>query len=308
VWNRSGLIFEPKGKRPWMHSHACTPTAFLQNEDTIRLLFAPRNEKGQSIPSYLDVSAEDPQQVLALGERPIMTLGKTGTFDDGGIMPCCVVPFEDELRLYYVGWNASVSVPYRNAIGMAVSRDGGKSFERAFPGAVVDRNRDEPYFTASPWVFRRGDTWQMLYTSTVRFVEVEGRQEPIYVIMQATSHDGIEWQRDAKPVLPARHDEEAIARPTVDTHDGVYRMWFCHRASRNFRNGPGSYRIGEAISQDGLSWERLDRSGGPDTTPGVFDAKMQTYPCILRHRGILHLFYNGNGFGERGIGHAWRKA
>ncbi len=47
-----------------------------------------------------------------------MPLGKLGTFDDGGIMPCCVVPTDNGLYLYY--------------------------------------NRYEPYFTASPYVIKEG--------------------------------------------------------------------------------------------------------------------------------------------------------
>jgi predicted GH43/DUF377 family glycosyl hydrolase len=306
MWQRSGLIFEAAGKRPWMASHACTPTAFLLNDETIRILFAPRNEDGQSIPSYVDVSAVDPTRVLAVGEAPIMPLGETGTFDDGGIMPCCVVENGDELWLYYVGWNASVSVPYRNAIGLAVSRDRGRTFERMFPGAIVDRSRTEPYFTASPWVYHQGETWHMLYTSTIRFLKVGGRQEPIYVIMKATSNDGIEWDRPGEAALPVRHDEEALARPTVVQLNDGWHMWFCHRGSRDFRDGADSYRIGRAHSSDGIDWERLDDEAGPASEPGQFDDAMQTYPCVLRHENTLHLFYNGNGFGREGIAHAWR--
>lgn len=306
MWARSGLIFETAGQREWMHSHGCTPTAIALDHERIRVIFAPRNALGQSIPSYIDVSAEDPREVLAIGDRPIMPLGETGTFDDGGIMPCCIVRHEGALRLYYVGWNPSVSVPYRNAIGIAVSEDEGATFERPFPGAVVDRSRTEPYFTASPWVFRCGDEWRMLYTSTIRFIEVDDRREPVYVIMQATSRDGIEWDRPGRPALPQRHAEEAIARPTVALLEDGYHMWFCHRGSRGFRDGPQSYRIGRAFSPDGVTWDRLDDDAGPHSAPGDFDDTMQTYPCVLHRDGKLHLFYNGNGFGRAGIGHAWR--
>lgn len=90
-----------------------------------------------------------------------MPLGELGTFDDGRIMPCSVVSVGTRLHLYYVGWNASVSVPYRNAIGVAVSTDEGRTFERPFAGAVVDRSRDEPFFTASTCVVRTNDRWDV---------------------------------------------------------------------------------------------------------------------------------------------------
>jgi len=303
-WEPRGLIFRTQGQRDWMVSHGCTPTAFALDDDCIRILFAPRNASGQSIPSYIDVAADDPSRILAIGERPIMPPGETGTFDDGGVMPCSVVRRGDELYLYFVGWNASVSVPYRNAIGLAVSHDGGTSFERPFPGAVIDRSRDEPFFTASPCVVRIGDIWHIWYASTIRFIEVEGRHEPIYVLMHARSHDGIEWERDAAPILPQRHAEEAIARPSVLRTEQGFHLWFCHRGSRDFRDGADSYRIGYATSPDGLNWTRRDDDAGPPRTADGFDAHMQTYPCVIEHRGQLHMFYNGNGFGREGIGYA----
>ena len=196
------------------------------------------------------------------------------------------------------------SVPYRNAIGLAVSRDGGTRFERLFPGAVVDRNRDEPFFTASPCVLRIGEVWHLWYASTIRFVEVKGCPEPVYVLKHATSPDGIEWQRDNEPILPQLHDEEAIARPTIVKLGDSYHMWFCHRGSRDFRDGADSYAIGHAFSPDGLNWTRTEGDAGPPRADGGFDARMQTYPCVVRHGGWLHLFYNGDGFGREGIGYA----
>jgi predicted GH43/DUF377 family glycosyl hydrolase len=304
-WKTRGLIFAPLSQRPWIRSHACTPTAFALDEKVLRILFAPRDELGRSIPTYIDVCAEDPSRVLKISDKPIMPLGRTGTFDDGGIMPCSVVRAEDALYLYYVGWNASVSVPYRNAIGLAVSTDEGASFERIFPGAVLDRDRFEPFFTASPCVWRTESEWRIVYASTVRFIEIEGRQEPIYVLMQARSADGIDWMRDARPILPQRHSEEAIARPTVLRRDDGFHMWFCYRDSRDFRDGPGSYRIGYAFSPDGIEWRRADdKAGLPPAQADDFDAAMRCYPCILQHQNRLHLFYNGNGFGRHGIGYA----
>ena len=304
MWRKSGLIFRTAGQRPWMASHGCTPTAFAVDEARFRILFAPRDERGLSIPSYIDVAAENPSEVVEIGEEPIMALGELGTFDDGGIMPCSVVAHEAALYLYYVGWNASVSVPYRNAIGLAVSHDGGRSFERLFKGAIVDRNRDEPFFTASPCVIKDGGLWRLWYASTIGFLTVEGRPEPIYVLKDAVSDNGIDWRRSGREILPQAHPEEAIARPSVLKDGGRYEMWFCHRGSRDFRDGADSYRLGYAVSKDGETWHRDDARAGLAKDGAIFDAAMQTYPNVIAHKGRLHLFYNGNGFGREGICHA----
>jgi predicted GH43/DUF377 family glycosyl hydrolase len=304
-WEPRGLIWRPEHQRRWIASHGCTPTAFALDDERLRILFAPRDEAGRSIPTYIDADASDPARILAIGERPIMELGETGTFDDGGIMPCSIVRADGALYLYYVGWNASVSVPYRNAIGLAVSRDDGASFERLFPGAVVDRSRTEPFFTASPCVWREGYEWRMVYASTIRFINVGGRPEPIYVLMSASSQDGIVWERPGEPILPQHDREEAIARPTIWRGDDGFHLWFCYRGSRDFRDGADSYQIGYAFSPDGDTWQREDKKAGlPLPEPQAFDAQMRCYPNVIEHRGTLHMFYNGDGFGREGIGYA----
>jgi hypothetical protein len=84
-----------------------------------------------------------------------------------------------------------------------------------------------------------------------------------------------------------------------------YRMWFCYRGSRGYRDDPrSSYRIGYAESADGLAWTRLDDQAGIDVSEEGFDSVMLTYPSVYDHAGVRHLLYNGNGFGATGIGHA----
>ena len=306
TWKKLGRCFVPNGQHPFIVSHACTPTPQYRPEtDRIRVYFAPRNARGQSIPTFLEVDAADPTRLCYLHDRPVMDLGQRGTFDDGGIMPCSLVALDDgTLYLYYVGWNPSVSVPYRNAIGLAVSRDGGDTFERPFPGAVVDRNRHEPYFTASPCVLREGERWHLIYASSTGFVEVNGKPEPLYHLKYAHSTDGIEWVRPNETVIAPRHPLAANARPCVLRDGDGYRMWYCHRDSHDFRDGSGSYRIGYAESSDARHWTRLDEQAGiayaPD--PDAWDATMQTYPGVVDTPHGRYLFYNGNGFGRTGIG------
>lgn len=287
-----------------MVSHACTPTAlYLPQTDRIRVYFAPRNVHGQSIPTFLEVEASEPTQVLYLHDRPILSLGERGTFDDGGIMPCSLSVHPDgSLYLYYVGWNPSVSVAYRNAIGLAISRDGGLSFQRPFPGAVVDRNRYEPFFTASPCTLREGDRWHLWYASSTGFLEVNNRVEPLYVLKYAHSNDGIDWVRDNRTILPPATPHECTARPTVIRDGKTYKMWYCYRGSYDFRDGGDAYRIGYAESANARDWTRMDDRSGIDYAATGWDSTMQTYPYVVDTPHDRYLFYNGNGFGKTGIG------
>ena len=304
MWNKQGVIFKTNHQQPWMVSHACVPTVHVLDEDTFRIFFAPRNEQGQSIPTFLDVSAHDPSQVKYVHDQPVMDLGTLGAFDDGGIMPCCVVPTDQGLYLYYVGWNPSGSVPYRNAIGLAVSHDQGRTFERMFEGALVDRSRYEPYFTASPWVMKEDAHWHMWYASSTGFAVVDGKPEPLYIIKYARSSDGIDWVRDNVTCIEPRDAYEANARATVIKENDIYRMWYAYRGSVDYRDGPGSYQIGYAESTDAMHWDRRDEQAGIRYSAQGWDATMQTYPCVVQHHGKKYLFYNGNGFGKTGIGYA----
>ncbi|NJC26145.1 glycoside hydrolase family protein [Neolewinella antarctica] len=308
AWQKLGCFFKTDRQHPWMVSHACVPTGlYLPENDRIRIYFAPRNERGQSIPTYLEVDAADPTRVLYLHDRPILELGQLGTFDDGGIMPCSITTAENgDLYLYYVGWNPSVSVAYRNAVGLAISKDGGVTFERPFPGAVVDRSKDEPFFTASPCSFREGDTWHLWYASSTGFLEVNGRVEPLYEIKYAHSADGVEWTRLNQtifaPVPIAIGTHECTARPSVVKDGDTYKMWFCYRGSYDYRNGDDAYRIGYAESKDARTWHRMDDRVGIDYSPTGWDSDMQTYPNVVDTPHGRYLFYNGNGFGATGIG------
>lgn len=305
-WKKLGRIFatEPEHQQgDWMVSHACVPTALALPDGRIRIYFAPRDSQGRSRPAFIEVDGADPRRVLYVHDRPIMPLGELGTFDDNGIMPGSVLTVDDVIWLYYVGWNASVSVPYRNAVGLAVSHDGGVTFTRPHPGAVVDRNLREPYFTLSPCVLKNGAQWHMWYGSVTGFVKSDaGRPEPLYVIKYASSRDGIDWERPNLTCIHPLDPLEANARPTILQDEGLLRMWFCYRGSDDFRDGTGSYRIGYAESADGVAWSRQDERAGIEMSAQGWDDRMLAYPSVVRSSGQTYLFYNGNGFGRTGIG------
>jgi hypothetical protein len=303
-WNKQGVIFRTNRQQDWMVTHACVPTVHVLNDEVFRIFFAPRNERGQSIPTFIDVAADDPERVLYVHDRPVMPLGVRGTFDDGGIMPCCVVPTDQGLFLYYVGWNPSGSVPYRNAIGLAVSHNDGITFERMFAGAIVDRSRDEPFFTASPWIMREGARWHMWYASSTGFAMIDDKPEPLYIIKYAHADNGIDWRRDNLTCIHPKEPNEANARASVIKEDGLYKMWYAYRGSVDYRDGANSYRIGYAESANAIDWERKDEAAGIRYSSSGWDSTMQTYPCVIKHRGTKYLFYNGNGFGRTGIGYA----
>jgi hypothetical protein len=287
-----------------MVHHASLPVPDLVDEEHLRIFFAPRDGSGRARVGLLEVDPADPAAVTRLHDRPVLDLGQPGAFDDDGVMPSSIVHDGGLTYLYYIGWSQSVTVPYRLAIGLAVSEDG-INFTRAFDGPVVDRTRDEPFFTTAPCVLREAGGWRMWYVSTTRWLDIDGRPEPVYVIKYAESVDGVEWRRLNAPCIDQRSAEEAQGRPWVVRDGDVYRMWYCYRGSRGYRHDRSqSYRIGYAESADGVSWVRRDDDAGISASEQGWDSEMVAYPSVFALRGRWHLLYNGNGFGATGIGHA----
>lgn len=302
-WIRKGRIFAPADHPDWAGSHAQVPTALLYS-DRIRIFYADRNESGKSYTTYLDVDRRNLGTVLYYHKVPILPLGAPGTFDDDGMMPSYALRREGLVYLYYSGWNRGMTVPYRNSVGIAVSDDDGAIFRRLYEGPVLERTPLEPYIAVTPTILKEGRQWRMWYISGTRWVEVQGRYEPVYVIKYAFSEDGINWVRPNLQCISQSHEEEAFSHPTVIKDGDRYRMWYCFRNSRDYRDGTGAYRIGYAESVDGLEWTRMDESNGLPVSSEGWDSTMTCYPFVISVDGRTVMFYNGNGFGRSGFGYA----
>jgi predicted GH43/DUF377 family glycosyl hydrolase len=306
-WEKKGLIFTVENNSDWMAHHACVPVADKVGDDILRIYFAPRDKEGRSRTTFIEVEADNPSRVLRVHDRPVIDLGKLGTFDDSGVMASCIVNQDDRKYLYYIGWNRGVTVPYRNSVGLAVSMDGGLTFERVCEGPVVDRTMHEPYFCASPFAMydREESKWKLWYASSTGWMVVHGQPEPLYQIKYAESADGVHWIRNNTVCLEYTFEGEANARPCVIKEDGRYRMWYCFRGSVDYRTRrEQSYRLGYAESADGINWTRKDEAVGIGLSSEGWDSVMMEYPYVYEHKGRKYMLYNGNGFGETGFGYA----
>ena len=304
-WIKRGLIFRPANNHEWMASHASLPLPDKVSENVLRIYFATRSKENKSSITFVEVEADDPARILYVHDKPVLSPGKLGAFDDDGVGPYSLVTKGSKKYLYYGGVNASITVSCRNAIGLAVSEDNGLTFERICEGPVVDRNQHEPYFTAAADVMRCSDHWKMWYGSGTGWVVINGKPEPRYQIKYGRSSDGINWSRDNTVCIEYKLEGEANVRPCVVLEDGIYKMWFCYRGSLDYRTDKSqSYRLGYAESKDGTRWIRKDEEVGITRSAEGWDSAMMCYPYIYQHRGRKYLFYNGNGFGESGFGYA----
>ncbi|MBL6691032.1 MAG: hypothetical protein ISP91_11615 [Pseudomonadales bacterium] len=306
-WRKQGLIFTTDRRLAHSRSHAQLPLLDIETATgNWRIYFATRDEQNRSTISFIEVEPGEPKKIKYVHDRPLIQLGALGTFDEFGTMPLSLVSInEDTKYLYYAGWSRKFSIPYHNAIGLAVSHDGGKTFEKAFPGPLLDARRDEPHFTGTCCVRKEESHWKMWYQSCTKWEILDGHPEPYYHLKYAESSDGVIWERHGHVAIDYASDTEGGICAATVIKDSDYRMWYCYRKARNYREDPtSSYRIGYAESIDGKNWQRMDKINTLTTGPDQWDDHMVCYPNVNVIGDDLFMFYNGNGFGATGFGYA----
>ena len=307
-WIKKGLIFKTDRNFDWMVSHAQIPVMDRVSENVLRIYIAARDEQNRSHLTYIEVEADNPQNVLYVPDKEVLPLGRRGTFDDNGIMPSWIVNHQNKKYLYYVGWNPQVTVSYRLSTGLAISEDGGKSYQKWSEGPICDRTMDEPLFTCVPCVLVEGEIWKMWYTSCTKWEIINDWPEPFYNIKYAESSDGIHWRRTGQVCIDYDDFTDAIGRSCVFVEDGKYKMLYSYRNNTNYRTDPNqSYRLGYAESRDGLNWVRKDDEVGIGFSESGWDSEMMEYCYVYEHKGKMYMLYNGNGFGRGGLGYAIRE-
>jgi hypothetical protein len=293
-WLRHGQVLEPPRLGDWAVSHAAVP--FVRQDDgRLEVLFSPRDESGRSHTARGELVLSEDGAELRPANEPVLRPGPLGAFDDSGAMGACLVRRSDREYLYYIGWQRGVTVPFTTFIGCAISTDGGRSFDRVSPAPVLGRSKDDAFLATSPWVLVEEERWRMWYASGVRWTLTAAGPKHEYRIVYAESNDGLAWQPTGHVCIDfASAAEHAIARPCVIRDADRYRMWFSCRGDE--------YRIGYAESQDGLTWDRDDSSGGLSPSGDGWESTSVEYPCVFDHGGRRLMLYNGNGYGETGIG------
>lgn len=304
MWQKKGLIYNVDCEFEWNQSHAQVPVVDVLS-DRLRIYYATRNYQGKSTISFIEVDKENPKTILDKCKTPLFDFGNLGAFDDSGIMPSSIINVGSKKYLYYIGWTTRQTVPYQNAIGLAISTDGGATFTKFSEGPIITINHIEPYFSGTSYVMLEKDLYKMWYLSCVKWELINGKPEPLYNIKYAESDDGINWKQTGRVAIELHDDEGGIVSASVLKQNGLYKMWFGKRKHTDYRTNPeNTYRIGYAESVDGIRWTRKDNLAGIDISEKGWDSEMISYPNVIQNNNQLVLFYNGNGFGKSGFGYA----
>jgi len=298
-WEKLGKIFCPNSDKNWMYSHAMIPIAEHVTGNIYRVYYSSRDKKNRAQGAYLEIDITRPQRILKLSKIPVLSFGELGCFDDSGALPNCLIKAGPEKFLYYTGINLGVTVKIRNSIGIARWSAKKQIFERLFKGPIIDRNRDQPHFVATPDVHYENGIFKAWFTSCVRWQEIGDEVRHYYNIEYAESKNGLDWRREGRIAIDFIDEYEyALGVPRVIKDGSVYKMWFCSRATKDVK----TYRMRYAESCDGIKWTRKDDEVGIDVSKTGWDSEMICYPFVFEHTGKRFMLYNGNGYGKTGFG------
>lgn len=312
-WRKLGQIFNPRD-----HQLISNCQEFAQSpqvlvlDDAVRVYFSTR-ERDASTGKFLSHMAyaefsKDFSRVLRVNSEPVIPLGELGTFDEHGIFPMQVLPVGDEVWGYTCGWSRRVSVSVETAIGLAISRDGGKTFQRTGPGPVLGPSPQEPFLVGDGFVQQVDGRFHMWYIFGTHWTQYAAGEAPdrVYKIGHAISADGVNWVKneEGRRIISDRlGEDECQALPTLIKIGARWHMFFCYRHAYGFRTDPSrGYRIGHAWSDDLQHWTRDDEEPGLAMEPGQWDSDMMCYPHVCQVEGRVYLLYNGNQFGRQGFG------
>lgn len=303
VWRSRGLIYAPPYDESWKHQFSMIPTPHLRQNGDLRLFLGFCDPEMVGRVGYVDVRADDPSKVLSISEYPVLDIGVPGSFDDNGVVPISLVRAGNELRLYYIGFQLGVKVPYFMFCGLAVSTDDGDSFNRISKSPILDRNDVELYARCGCHVMWDEGIWRMWYVGSVKegWSQIGNKSVPLYTVRHVRSEDGINWLPSiGTPCINfANSDEHGFGRPFVRKIGSHYEMIL---SVRTYSRG---YYLSQAWSKDGLVWERSNEVLTilrPENSS--WDNENSSYAHTYQHLDQQFLFYNGNGCGKSGVGFA----
>lgn len=294
-WEKKGQIFIPNSQYDWVKTHGMLPVVDHIKDDLFRIYFSGRDDSNISRIGFVEIDIKVPSNILYLSERPVIDIGKLGSYDDNGISPTCIVNQNGKKYLYIMGWNKGSKVRAAEVSGLAISHDKGLTFERYSNAPIIDRTNSEPYtiLVISCIIIENG-IWRMWYDSADYWIN---ENLPRYNIKYAESSDGIHWKRECLVSVDYQYENESrVSRASIIKDKGVYRMWYCYAI------GNEGYKMGYAESETGYQFKRLDEKVGIDLSSSGWDSEMICYPNLFTHKGEVYLLYCGNGYGKTGFG------
>jgi hypothetical protein len=296
-WIKKGLIYRPSKNIQWRNNSALTPTPILIN-DRIRVFAGFRDKDGVSRIGYVDLDKENPLKIIKISEEPVLDIGTPGAFDDNGVILGDVIKKDNNVFMYYVGFQLVQKVKFLAYTGLAISKDNGESFKRYSNSPILDRRDDELYIRSIHSVICEQGIWKAWGGIGNGWQIIDNKPFPKYNIRYYESEDGINFKNKGKVCIETKGSEYRIGRPRVIKDGEKYKMFYTYGTITK------EYMSGYAESTNGIHWIRMDERLGINLSENGWDSKHLAYPAIIKVSGHTYMFYNGNDMGIDGFGYA----
>ncbi len=294
--------------------------------------------------AILAAAGSDPFLTLSwnrIGNAPVLQVGPAGSWDSFYVIAGPVVVVGGIYRMLYTGSSGSGAY----SIGLATSTDGlnwtknptnpvityGQS-----PAVLYEDGQFRMWYTTpdrSSIIYatsQNGVTWNVsatnpalfagpgwdasfisagavLHNATGYYLYYEGSSD--FRVFQgglATSQDGLHWMKDPRnPVMPANlsgsWDSDYIAPSSIIDTGTTRVIWYVGGTT-----GSGyQWRIGIAVSEDGIHWTAANRPVLNLSMQGGWDSAGFSRVAVVSGDGVFRMWYTGlNSAAEWQIGFA----
>ncbi len=231
--------------------------------------------------------------------RPVLTgSGLAGAFDEravdcpfvfehGGAFMMMYIGFDG--RGYQTGMARSTDLLNWEKLGTVLKRGEGHAWDRenaAGTWLLCENDLDGPR-TLKQW---QGRYWMAYHSYPGEGYEVG----PAQVGLAWTEDESLmTWHRLPDPVLTpqdgAPWEAGGLYKECLIEHQGTFYLYY----NAKDRGAPWTEQIGLATSRDLAKWERFAGSPVVRVTPGAWDSRFCSDPCVVRHGGEWVMFFFG---------------
>lgn len=299
TWIRKGKLFgNDSCDLSWLKLNTQLPIPYLVEKDRLRLFLTFCDELNRGRLGYIDVNPDNPAEIYGYSKEPLLDLGKQGRFDENGVVSTAILVDNDQIILYYCGFQKHINYPYSSLTGIAVSNDNGESFVRVKETPLLERKDGEMFIRTGAGVYKYGDIYRLYYASGNEWLNLNGKLVPKYSFKYIDSKTPFIFNGEGKDLFQLRGDEYGMTTPQIIETESGYEMVY------SIRSVSDGYRMGFAVSDDGINFERKDEWIDIERPDDEFDSEMICYGKLYKNKGRTYLFYCGNHFGMDGIGWA----
>ncbi len=299
TWIRKGKLFgSDTCDLNWLKLNTQLPIPYLVNGDRLRLFLTFCDKYNRGRLGYIDVNPDNPAEILEYSKEPLLDIGKTGYFDENGVVSTSMLIEGNRIFLYYCGFQKHVNYPYSSLTGVAVSVDGGESFERVKETPLLERREGEMFIRTGAGIHKFGKIYRLYYASGNEWLDLNGKLVPKYSFKYIDADSPTSFDGEGTDLFPLENDEYGMTTPQIIETESGYGMIY------SIRSVSDGYRLGYALSTDGIHFQRKDDVMDIIRPKDAFDTEMICYGKCYKHKNRMYLFYSGNHFGMDGIGWA----